>query len=58
VLGSSREPLNYAELFGWQPVFAHKKTALAISAGLCGLLFCTSSEMDNKRSFVEMQGIF
>jgi hypothetical protein len=41
VLGSSWEPLNYAEYFGWQPVFAHKKTALAISTGLCGLLFCT-----------------
>jgi hypothetical protein len=66
VLGSSREPLNYAESFGWQSVFAHKKTALAISTGLCGLLFCTllvtktyctSIERDNNGSFMEMQGI-
>jgi hypothetical protein len=50
-----------------QSVFAHKKTALAITDGLCGQLFCTllitktyctSSEWDSKRSFMEMQGIF
>jgi hypothetical protein len=66
VLGSSWEPLSYAEKFGSQAVFAHKKTALAIPAGLCGLLFCTllitktyctSSDRDHNGSFMEMQGI-
>jgi hypothetical protein len=43
--------LNYAETFGWQPVFAHKKTALAVSAGLCGLLFCTLLTYKNALHF-------
>jgi hypothetical protein len=31
VLGSFREPVIFADYFGRGPVFAHKKTALAMS---------------------------